>query len=50
MSSDLNPTDGLPSRTALTRELLRYRMEEYSQDGICVSWLMDLEFAFGTKP
>lgn len=43
MGPDLDPTDGLPSRTALARELLRYKMAEYSQDGFCASWLMDLE-------
>lgn len=44
MDSDLDPTDGLPSRVALARELLRYKMEEYSQDGFCASWLIDLEY------
>lgn len=44
MSPGLDPTDGLPSRAALARELLRYKMEEYSQDGFCASWLMELEF------
>lgn len=44
MSPDLDPTDGLPSRAALARELLRYKMEEYSQYGFYASWLKDLEF------
>ena len=44
MSSDFDPTDHLPTRAALARELLRYKMEEYSQDGFCASWLIDLEF------
>lgn len=44
MPLDLDPTDGLPSRAALARELLRYMMEEYSQYGFCASWLKDLEF------
>lgn len=44
MTLDLDLTDGLPSRAALARELLRYKMEEYSQDGFCASWLVDLEF------
>ena len=43
MDPDLDPTDGLPSRVALARELLRYKMAEYSQDGFCASWLNDLE-------
>jgi hypothetical protein len=43
MDLDHDPTDGLPSRVALARELLRYKMEEYSQDGFCASWLVDLE-------
>ena len=44
MDPDLDPTDGLLSRTALARELLLYKMKEYSQDGFCASWLVDLEF------
>jgi hypothetical protein len=49
MTLDLDPTDGLPSRVALARELLRYKMEEYSQDGFCASWLVDLEFELWTE-
>jgi len=33
-----------PTRAELARELLRYKMEEYSQNGFCASWLVDLEF------
>ena len=44
MSLELDPTDGLPSRAALARELLRHTMEQYSQDGFCASWLVDLEY------
>jgi hypothetical protein len=44
MSPDLDPTDGLPSRAALARELLRYKMEDYSENGFFASWLIDLEF------
>lgn len=44
MDPDVDPGDGLPSRTALARELLLYKMKEYSQDGFCASWLVDLEF------
>lgn len=32
-----------PSRAELARELLRYKMEEYSEDFFCASWLVDLE-------
>lgn len=38
-----NPTDR-PTRAELARELLRYKMEEYSQDGFCASWLDGLEW------
>jgi hypothetical protein len=50
MSPDLDPTAGLPSRAALVRARLRYKMEEYSPDGCCASWVMDMEFVSGTKP
>ena len=33
-----------PTRSDLARELLLYKMREYSQDGFCASWLYDLEF------
>ena len=45
MNPDLDPADGLPTRAALARELLRYKMEDYSENGFCASWLVDLEFA-----
>jgi hypothetical protein len=32
-----------PSPQDLARELLLYKMQEYSQDGFCASWLVDLE-------
>jgi len=32
-----------PNRADLARELLRYKMMEYSQDGFCATWLVDLE-------
>jgi hypothetical protein len=44
MTPDLDPTDGLPSRAALARELIRYKMEDYSENSFCASWLVDLEF------
>jgi len=34
-----------PPASDLARELLRYRMLEYSEDFWCASWLVDLEFA-----
>ncbi len=33
-----------PSREDLARELLRYKMMEYSDDFFCATWLLDLEF------
>lgn len=33
-----------PTRADLARELLRYKMEDYSQNGFCASWLVDLEW------
>ncbi|NJM37580.1 MAG: hypothetical protein HC845_06820 [Akkermansiaceae bacterium] len=38
--------DSTPSltRADLARELLRYKMLEYSEDFFCASWLVDLEF------
>jgi hypothetical protein len=33
-----------PTREELARELLRYKMMEYSQDHFCATWLVDLEF------
>jgi len=33
-----------PTREELARELLRYKMMEYSQDGFCATWLVDLEW------
>lgn len=32
------------TREELARELLRYKMMEYSQDYFCATWLVDLEF------
>lgn len=32
-----------PTRAELARELLLYKMREYSQDGFCASWLHGLE-------
>lgn len=32
-----------PTRAELARELLLYKMREYSQDAFCASWLVDLE-------
>lgn len=37
------------SRADLARELLRYKMMEYSQGGFCASWLVDLEFELWTE-
>ncbi len=39
-----DPADGLPTRAALARELLRYKMEDYSENGFCASWQVNLEF------
>ncbi len=50
---DFNEIDltGNPHESrSVARELLRYKMEEYSPDGFRASWLMDLEFVSGTKP
>lgn len=33
-----------PTRADLARELLRYKMEDYSQNGFCASWLVELEW------
>ena len=44
MDPDLDPTVGRLSRATLARELLLYKMKEYSQDGFCATWLVDLEF------
>lgn len=33
-----------PTRADLARELLRYKMEDYLENGFCASWLVDLEF------
>lgn len=33
-----------PSREELARELLRYKMMEYSSDSACATWLVDLEW------
>lgn len=32
-----------PTRADLARELLLYKMREYSQDGFCACWLRGLE-------
>ncbi len=37
-------TPAHPTRQELARELLLYKMSEYSQDGFCVSWLHGLEW------
>lgn len=39
---NVNPT--APTRAELARELLRYKMMEYSEDFRCATWLVDLEF------
>lgn len=44
MTPDPDPSDGLPSRAALARELLYRLMREYSEDFHCAGWLSDLEF------
>jgi hypothetical protein len=33
-----------PTRAELARDLLLYKMEEYSEDFACASWLVNLEF------
>lgn len=33
-----------PTRAEFARGLLRYEMEEYSQDGFCADWLRSLEW------
>ncbi len=37
-------TEPSPTRADLARELLRYKMLEYSEDFACATWLVDLEF------
>jgi len=37
------PSPEHPTRQELARELLLYKMREYSQDGFCASWLDGLE-------
>lgn len=37
-------TPASPTREELARELLRYKMLEYSEDFFCATWLVDLEF------
>ncbi|MFZ4681592.1 MAG: hypothetical protein ACOYMS_03740 [Terrimicrobiaceae bacterium] len=37
-----------PTREELARELLRYKMMEYSQDLFCATWLVDLEWDLWT--
>lgn len=48
MKDDITKKDSF-SRKALARELLYYKMREYSQDGFCASWLVDLEFEIWNK-
>lgn len=40
----MSATEPSPTRADLARELLRYKMEDYSQNGFCASWLVDLEW------
>jgi len=40
----MSSTEPSPTRAELARELLRYKMEDYSQNGFCASWLVDLEW------
>jgi len=44
MNPDLDPTDGMISRSALAANLLLFRMKQLSEDLHCASWLNDLEF------
>jgi hypothetical protein len=44
----MSDTPLLPTRVELARELLRYKMEDYSQNGFCASWLIDLEWDLWT--
>lgn len=38
-----------PSRAELARELLRYKMMEYSEDMFCATWLGNLESLLWTE-
>ncbi len=38
-----------PTRAELARDLLLYKMMEYSQDGFCATWLVDLEWELWTE-
>jgi hypothetical protein len=44
MNPDIDPDDGMISRSALAKETLLYRMKQMSDDFFCASWLSDLEF------
>lgn len=44
MDPDLDPTDGMPSRAALAREALLYRMRKLSKLFYEHEWVEDLEF------
>jgi hypothetical protein len=44
--SEIQPTT---TREELARELLRYKMMEYSGDFFCATWLVDLEFDLWTE-
>jgi hypothetical protein len=44
MNPDLDPTDGMISRSALAVEVLGFRMKQLSEDIHCASWLTDLQF------
>jgi hypothetical protein len=44
MNPDLDPTDGMISRSALAGEVLVFRMKQLSENIYSASWLHDLEF------
>lgn len=54
MKPDIDPHDGMISRSALAQETLIYRMKQMSDDFYSASWVSDLEFmvwemAFGKE-
>ncbi len=44
MTTDTDPTDGMPSRSALALECLLYRMRQLSETFYSAEWIEDLEF------
>ncbi|MEX2580849.1 MAG: hypothetical protein WD342_17450 [Verrucomicrobiales bacterium] len=42
--TDLDPADGMPSRSALAQEVLCFRMQQLSETFYSAAWVEDLEF------